>query len=151
MPAGLTFSSASVTLLLQTGHPERYPFRTCHRFSMSWRLEKPFCTRLHKDAESETDGSVLLIMMQLPGKNRSGSRSPFLSCTLASMDQEKCSDAAPSPDLTPYLHFETNPSGLSCPLSRYRPGLQIFYSVNKKIRPVDRQRLLSAYPAGYPA
>ena len=44
-----------------------------------------------------------------------------------------------------------NPSGLSCPLSRYRPGLQVFYSVNKEIRPADRQRLLSANPAVFTA
>ena len=46
---------------------------------------------------------------------------------------------------------ETDPSGLSCPLSRYRPGLQIFYSVKGEIRPADRQRLLSAYPAAFAA
>ena len=42
MPAGLAFSPASVALLLQTGHPARYPFRTCHRFSTSRRPEEPF-------------------------------------------------------------------------------------------------------------
>ena len=84
-------------------------------------------------------------------KNLSGSRSPFLFCIPSVMDRKKRSDAASFSGLTPYLLFETNPSGLSCPLSRYRPGLQIFCSVNKKIRPADRQRLLSAYPAGYPA
>ena len=46
---------------------------------------------------------------------------------------------------------ETDPSGLSCPLSRYRPGLQIFSSVNGEVRPADRQRLLSAYPAAFAA
>ena len=46
---------------------------------------------------------------------------------------------------------ETDPSGLSCPLSRYRPGLQIFCSVKGEIRPADRKRLLSAYPAAFAA
>ena len=45
---GLTFSSASFTLLVKAGHPERYPFRTSHRSGMSRQPERLFFTGLQK-------------------------------------------------------------------------------------------------------
>ena len=42
IPAGLTFSSASLHYCFGTGRYERYPFRTCHRSGMSRRFEEPF-------------------------------------------------------------------------------------------------------------
>ena len=151
MPAGLAFSPASAASLLWTGHPARYPFRACHHFSMSRRPEEPFSTGLQKTLNQKRNDPSVRLSCSCPGRTGPVPAAHFfnLHSFRRAADETPChrgficchSVSAP----------ETNPSGLSCPLSRYRPGLQIFYSVNRKIRPVDRQRLLSAYPAAHAA
>ena len=105
MPAGLAFSPASAASLLWTGHPARYPFRACHRFTMSRRPEESFGTGLQKtlDQKRNDPSGYRAAALEEPVRFP---QPISLTCTLSGVRQMKRPVTAVSSAVTPSLRLK---------------------------------------------